>query len=301
MKAPTSVPVLTLAAGAALAMIVPMAAEAQFPGHYPPGVEGLKGASLPPPGVYLRDYNLFYTADEYPGSGLNDFDASVFVAAPRLIWMTDWKVFGANYGMDVIVPFGYADVAGAGGLLDDTYFGMYDLQIEPILLGWHFKQFDIGAGYSVWVPTGQSPDPRPPLPPGNAADLGKGFWSHMFTLGGTLFFDSEKTWSLSALNRYELHHENDYDVRVGDSYTVEFGLGKTLAKVWDVGVVGYYQGQVTETTDQSGLASVVGVGPEVSVVIPKSMTFLSLRWIHEISAHLRPEGDTITLTWTQRF
>jgi len=301
MNAPAPARVLPVAACAALAMFSSLTAQAQFPGHYPPGVEGLKGASLPPPGVYLRDYNLFYTADEYPGSGLTDFDASVFVAAPRLIWMTEKKILGANYGMDVIVPFGYADVEGAGGLLDDTYFGLYDLQIEPILLGWHFKQFDIGAGYSVWVPTGQSPDPRPPMPPGNAADLGKGFWSHMFTLGGTWFPDAEKTWSISALNRYEIHHENDYDVRVGDSYTVEFGLGKTLAKVWDVGVVGYYQGQVTETTGDDGKASVVGLGPEVSVVFPKTMTFLSLRWIHEIEAHRRPEGDTITLTWTQRF
>lgn len=284
-----------------LAVLASLSAHGQFPGHYPPGVEGIKGPSLPPPGVYLRDYNLFYTADEFPGSGLTDFDASVFVAAPRLIWMTEKKILGANYGMDVIVPFGYADVQGAGGLLDDTYFGFYDVQVEPILLGWHFKQFDVGAGYSFWIPTGQSPDPRPPLPPGNAADLGKGFWSHMFTLGATWFVDAEKTWAVSALNRYELHMEDDAGVTVGDSYTVEFAASKTVAKVWDVGVVGYFQGQVTDTTGSSGHASVVGIGPEVSVVFPKTLTFLSLRWIHETSAHLRPEGDTVTLTWTQRF
>ena len=37
--------------------------QAQATAHYPPGLEGLKAASLPPPGVYLRDYNLFYYAD----------------------------------------------------------------------------------------------------------------------------------------------------------------------------------------------------------------------------------------------
>lgn len=274
---------------------------AQFPGHYPPGVEGIKGPSLPPPGIYLRDYNLFYTADRYPGSGLNDFQALVYVNAPRLIYMTEKKILGANYGLDLIVPFGYADVEGAGGFLDDTYFGLYDIQFEPLLLGWHFKQLDIGAGYAIWAPSGQSPDPRPGLPPGNVADLGKGFWSHMLTLGATWYIDTNKTWAVSALNRYEFHHEDDYGVTVGDSLTVEFAASKSFSKVWDAGLVGYYQQQVTDTTGQSGRANIVALGPEVSVVFPKVMTFLSLRWLHEFSAHLRPEGDTFTLTLTKRF
>ncbi len=286
---------------AAISLLLTLSVGAQFPGHYPPGVEGVKGPSLPPPGVYLRDYNLFYAANDFPGSGLNDFDALVYVNAPRLIYMTGKKLLGADYGMDLIVPFGYAKVKGAGGLLDDDYFGLYDIQVEPLLLAWHFRQFDIGAGYSFWAPSGQTPDSRPPLPPGNAADLGKGFWSQMLTLGATWFVDTNRTWAVSALNRYEFHHENDSGVTVGDSYTVEFAASKTLAKLYDVGVVGYYQQQTTDTTGQSGRASVVGLGPEVSVVFPKAMTFLSLRWVHELSAHRRPEGDTITLTMTKRF
>jgi hypothetical protein len=37
--------------------------QAQPTAHYAPGTEGLKAASLPPPGVYLRDYNEFYYSD----------------------------------------------------------------------------------------------------------------------------------------------------------------------------------------------------------------------------------------------
>ena len=37
---------------------------AQPSAHYAPGVEGIKAASLPPPGVYFRDYSYFYTADQ---------------------------------------------------------------------------------------------------------------------------------------------------------------------------------------------------------------------------------------------
>ena len=49
---------------AAVLAAVPSLLLAQPSAHYAPGVEGIKGASLPPPGVYFRDYNYFYWADQ---------------------------------------------------------------------------------------------------------------------------------------------------------------------------------------------------------------------------------------------
>lgn len=287
-----------------VALACPLVGRAQFPGHYPPGVEGIKGATLPPPGVYLRDYNLVYHAERFPG-GPSGLDATVYVNAPRLIWMTGQKILGADYGMDLIVPFGYSDLKIDGAGVKDSYFGLYDIQFEPVLLGWHLDRLDIGAGYAVWMPTGDSPE-LDRVPPRDLANLGKGFWSHMFTLGATVYLDKEKTWALSALNRYELHHENDEtDIRTGDSYTLEWGLSKTLAKTWDVGVVGYFQQQVTENDGPGaadGRASVAGIGPEVATFFPKIGLGVSLRWLHEFGAEDgRTEGDTFTLTATKRF
>ena len=37
---------------------------AQETGHYVNGVEGIKAATLPPPGFYYRLYNVFYNADD---------------------------------------------------------------------------------------------------------------------------------------------------------------------------------------------------------------------------------------------
>ena len=63
-------------------------AQPSFNGHYPIGVEGLKGGSLPPPGLYLRDYNLFYWADRlndaHSGAVPADFKAFVYAQAPRV-------------------------------------------------------------------------------------------------------------------------------------------------------------------------------------------------------------------------
>jgi hypothetical protein len=265
-------------------------------GHYPAGAEGIKGASLPPPGVYFRDYNFFYMADRFK-DGPPDFNIVAYLNAPRVIWMTDWKILGANYGMDVLVPFGYLDWKMMG-TPRNSYFGLGDIQIEPLLLSWHFKQFDLAGGYAVWAPSGDYSPSRPDL-------LAKGFWSHMLTLGGTWYPDEEKTWALSLLNRYEFCHEQEQThTDPGQVYTIEWGLSKSLSKTVDVGVIGYYQQQVTEDSGPTATTKLdrkVGIGPEISVVWPKLGLITSLRYAYECAAVERPEGNLVTLTLTRRF
>ena len=264
-------------------------------GHYPAGAEGIKGSSLPPAGLYFRDYNMFYASGEY-ADGPPDFDIFAYINAPRLIWMTDFKVLGADYGMDVIVPFGYMDWEAAGS--GDSFSGIGDIQLEPVLLSWHLPQCDIAAGYAVWAPTGDFSVNRPDI-------LAKGFWSHMLTLGGTWYFDSERTWALSLLNRYEFCHEQeDTDIDPGQVYTLEFGLSKAVSKTLDIGLIGYWQQQ---TTDDDGLLATdardrkIGLGAEISGVCPLTGLLGSLRYAYEMDAVERPEGHLVTLTLTKRF
>lgn len=267
--------------------------------HYPVGAEGIKGASLPPPGVYVRDYNFFYTADKVDGSPVN-LDIFAYVQAPRVIWMTKQQILGADYGMDIIVPFAYKDVSAPFG--DASQFNIADIEIEPLLLSWHFKQFDVAAGYAVWAPTGNF-DTSSTL--NYLTSPGAGFWSHMLTLGGVWYPDEEKTWAVSLLGRYEICHEQDNThITPGNMATLEWGLSKTVASGVDVGLTGYYQQQVTED-DGAGastdLAHVVGVGPEISVLWSKIGVISTLRYAYEADVKDRPQGHTITLTLTKRF
>lgn len=287
--------------GTALAL-TGLAQAGSFSGHYPAGVEGIKGGSLPPPGLYLRDYNLFYSADRFPDIGPTDFEGFVYVQAPRLVWITDFQIFGGYYGMDALFPFYYAEVdSGVGGPFPHDTLSLGDIFFEPITLSWHWKQFDLGVGYGFWTPNGDyNEDGTQP-----SRLLAQGFWSHMFTLGGTWFPDEKKTWSLSLLSRYEIHEEHpDLDLQVGDTYTLEWGLSKAFGEGLEAGVVGYYQKQVT---GDSGAASrgimdyVMGVGPEVSTFWPKLGVFGSLRYVYEVEAQERPQGHTTTLTLTKRF
>ena len=78
---------------------LPCLLQAQPSAHYAPGVEGIKGASLPPPGVYFRDYNYFYTADQLNDASGNkngpaDLDAFTYANLPRVLWITDTKFLG---------------------------------------------------------------------------------------------------------------------------------------------------------------------------------------------------------------
>lgn len=293
---------LTRTALPAIALAAALAGFSQntFAQHYPAGAEGLKGATLPPEGIYLRDYNFFYFAPEPGLPGLEDVFA--YVNAPRVIWMTPWKILGADYGMDLIVPFGYTRIsaqAGEGGRISESEFGLGDIQFEPLLLSWHEEKMDIAAGYAIWAPTGDFDSDE-------MVNIGSGFWTHMFTAGATAYLDEQKTWAISLLNRYEISQEQDEtDVTPGHVFTAEFGISKTVAKSIDLGAVGYWQQQVTKS-EQHGHKSatrpgVLAMGPEISGVIPQIGVIASVRYLREFSANSRPEGNLVSLTLTKRF
>jgi hypothetical protein len=262
--------------------------------HYPAGVEGIKGASVPPAGFYLRDYNVFYNTSHF-ADGPTDFNTFAYINGPRLIWMTDAGFLGADYGMDLLVPFGQIDyqVNGKGR----SYFGIGDLQFEPVVLAWHKKQLDLAAGFAIWAPTGDYTPTRPDI-------LAKGFWGAMLTAGGTYFFDEGKTWAFSLLNRYEiaLSHQGETEIYPGQAYTLEWGFSKTFNQVLDVGVVGFWQQQTTrDSGNNDALDRVVAVGPEISYTFANSGLTTSLRYEYEFAARERPYGSLINLTVTKRF
>jgi len=132
----------------AVLALLPTLLRAQPTAHYVPGVEGIKGASLPPPGVYLRDYNVFYFADrlnDSSGDKIAAADPSAFTYAnvPRLLWITDTKVLGGFLGVDALVPLQYTSLKAntPGGLFDDDTFGVGDMFAE-VTLSWHQPQAD---------------------------------------------------------------------------------------------------------------------------------------------------------------
>jgi hypothetical protein len=275
-------------------------------GHYVNGVEGIKAATLPPAGSKCyRMYNVFYNADILMDSDGNEldigFDLTVYALVNRFVWITNKKILGADYGADVIIPLIYTDIEVSAIGVDDDQFGLGDIAVEPFVLSWHGPRYDASFALAAYVPTGDYDMNEPASP-------GKDFWTGMVTLGGTVYFDVAKTWSASILGRYEVHTEKDQtDVRPGDDFHFEWGIAKTLAKIWDVGLTGYCHWQVTDDSgsdvvwDSSDHDSVYAVGPEVAVFIPPATLLLSLRSQWEFEAVDRSEGNVTTLTLTKLF
>ena len=125
-----------------LSLLVTTTIFAQDTSHYPPGAEGIKAASIPGPGKYLKWYNFYYEADKLKDSNRKTapgrFNVDAFATAPRLIWITEKKILGADYGWDILVPLVYTDVdiPGAG----NSHTGIGDIYVEPFLFGWQ-RQF----------------------------------------------------------------------------------------------------------------------------------------------------------------
>ncbi len=287
------------------AFLVSTPLHAQPTAHYVPGVEGIKAASLPPPGFYLRDYNVAYFSDRLndpqgvKDPRFSDTDAFIYANVPRLIWITDFQVLGGNIGVDALLPIQYTSLklkAGPNTIIDDNTCGIGDFFAEGT---WsrHLEKFDFSLGVGFWAPTGDS---SPEL----TTRAGLGYWTGMFTAGATWFVDSEKKWAVSALNRYEINStKHDTDLTPGQAYTLEYGVSYALQKTIDVGFAGYYQQQVTSDTHQSASLRdrVAGIGPEVNVFYPKYMLGWSLRYAYEFLAESRLQGHTFALTITKRF
>ncbi len=293
---------------AAVLAAAPSLLLAQSSAHYAPGVEGIKGATLPPPGVYFRDYNYFYWADQLNDSsghkfGPADLDTFAYVNLPRLLWITDTKFLGGYVGVDGFLPLVYQQASvNAPGPISGNTFGIGDLFVEGTL-SWHLKQFDFALGSGVDMPTGDSP-----TQPSPSTRAGLGYWTFMQTAGVTWYIDEAKTWAVSALNRFEFNtKQRDTEITYGDAYTLEWGVSKSVCKEADLGIVGYYQQQVTGNSVASpnpllgGLNRVAAIGPEVSMMFPKQMLFVSLRYNYEFMAESRAQGNAIALTVTKRF
>ena len=164
---------------AAALTAVPNLLLAQPSAHYTPGLEGIKGASLPPPGFYMKDYNLFYDATRLNDASGNDthtpgFEAFTYANVPRAIWITDTKFLGGFVGVDALVPILYQSLEVPG--YDHSTFGLGDVFAESTL-SWHIKQFDFAVASGIHAPTGDFS--------AHSTRAGLGYWTFMQTAGAT--------------------------------------------------------------------------------------------------------------------
>lgn len=269
---------------------------------YPLGSEGIKAASFPGPGFYYVLYNQLYSSDTMRDKNGDEqkigFDVNSYAMAHRFVYVTNKKFFGADYGMNIIIPVVNVDLKIDAAGVDAKSTGVGDITVEPLVLAWHRPQQDITISLSMLVPTGEYAE-------NDAASIGGDHYNITATAGTTVFFDSERLWSLSVLARYEKHFENRVlDLTYGDDVLVEWGFGRAIG-LFDIGISGYAHWQVTkdEGSDRTSddLDRIYAVGPEVNMAIPQIKGQLRLKYYKEFGGKDTKEGDAFWLTLVKAF
>jgi len=300
---------------AAACLSLPFTAHADYKGHHATGGWGLQsGTQSPAPGGFLfsPNYSRYYS-DKLVNQDGNEINLSgknreLTVNSVGLFgwWVTNYQILGANWGMAATVfasdnSIEYADVDF------EKNFGLADIFIQPVNLGWHLAQADFMVTYGLYLPTGNY---------SNGADdnTGMGMWTHEFGAGTTLYFDREKKWHISAMAYFEIHSKKeDSDIQVGNILTVEGGIGRSWYDGALTAGLAYY-GQWKLSSDSIGdldkidprfpssidlnKSRLFGLGPEINVPIfidKKLFCVITGRYQWEFGARSTLEGQNLNL------
>jgi hypothetical protein len=272
-------------------------------GHKTLGTLGLDAGTQEETGLYVATEVLGYRADRiYDRHGMlvapdvelhafaTEFGIAGFYELPRLhTWV------GAAFAVPVARVSVTTDNPYAS--LDD--FGLGDLYVKPIQLGWRTPHLDVVTGYAFYVPTGH-------IAPGGRESVGRGHWTHELSAGGTLFFDRARRVQLSALASYELNlRKEDVDLTRGSTLQIQGGVGTRVLRVIDLGLVGYALWQVTDDRGSAlppllaGARDVdYGLGGELDAAVPALRTKVTLRYTHDVVVRSRPLGQSIVIGLT---
>jgi hypothetical protein len=86
-----------------------VSASAQYKGDHIPGFLGLESGTQPPPGIYVGNLLWVYptsTVKDNNGNKINQRGSLTSTLDGILLsWVSNYKIFGANYGATVAIPF----------------------------------------------------------------------------------------------------------------------------------------------------------------------------------------------------
>jgi len=278
---------------------LPAPATAQLNGQNIKGDVGLKAGTQAPPGAYLAIPLWFYAADSIKDRNgdtirSGSLDSTVFGVGLNVV--TPAKLFGANYGFLVVLPWANNRLQGTYDFESKSGVGLTDMFVQPISLGWHAPRADFTVGYGLYVPIGRYED-------GASDNTGLGMWAQEITIGTTVYLNASKSLHVATALAYDIQSEKkDSTTKVGDILNFEGGVGADfLGGGLTVGLAYYGTYKVTADRFERLLPSVLvrgknrvwGLGPEVSLALAsKTMVygFVTARYQWETGARTTTSG-----------
>lgn len=290
--------------------------QAQLKGTHLLSYNGLQAGTQGPPGVNLvaLPMYLYHTTTLKNGNGdkVNaDIDLTSYANGAGAQWVSNKKFLNANWGGMVLVPF-LTNTIEAARTSVKTKYALSDLLVQPVQLGWHQKQADFIFSYQLYIPTGR-------YEVGGSNNSGLGQWGNELTAATTLKFGEKKTTHFATAISYEINSEKkNSEMKTGNNLSLEGGLGKTWYKkaqgpipvVFNAGIIYYMQFKTTDDnipvpnlpiigpiTLNLEKDQIYGVGAEGNVFIPSIKSLFLFRWVTEMGAVSRFQGNTYLLMW----
>jgi hypothetical protein len=309
-------------------------------GHFNGGLLNIRDYFVPQPaGVYGALYNYVYITDRLnnpdgdeihsvtvnpvagPGATVNvNVDVDLYALVPALIWVPDWNPFGLKFGALIAPTFANASLEAAlsvatnlGGTIEAGSFGVGDLFVQPVWVGWAPEHFDLAFAYGFYAPAGRYDTTTKLLPGGGTIEvddsdnLGYGFWTQQLQASGAWYPWTNKATAVATALTYENHQDKkDFDLEPGDNLTLNWGISQFLPLTKDhellveVGPAGYDSWQITD--DSGSDASnhvhdqVHGVGGQLGLAyVPWSLA-VTFHAFHEFSSEDRFQGNAFGLS-----
>ncbi len=268
----------------------------------------LGGGALPPAAFALAG-----SVSDKINARLDDVDLNVNVDSVQnistlsLLYVTPWKLFGGRYTAGVALPFAYVDTTvtveakgpkrKASLTRSDSSFGLSDMVILPVILGWDSGYFHWNTGLGIYAPTGE-------YSPGDLAPLGKGFWSFE-PFAGVTYLNEKFGQEVSVGAAWAINTTNPQtDYRSGDQLNLEWLVSQHLPNGFSVGVTGYYYQQVTGDSGsgaKSGAfrAQSVAIGPTIGFTWKDNLA-INAQWFYEVISQNNFQGNVVSVnaSWT---
>ncbi|OPY65924.1 MAG: hypothetical protein A4E63_02784 [Syntrophorhabdus sp. PtaU1.Bin050] len=272
--------------------------------HYPGTMEDFYAGLLPPEGVYLIDYMPIVQSNRLAGNNGKEADGVDFKMdgifnAPRILFVTPWKIAGGNFCFHIFPSAGYLHVSVNGKSQSKT--GIGDLDLGPAIK-WHFKDFHMVAGLDLYMPTGA-------YDKDDLANIGLNYWTINPLMAFTYIGGKD-----APLPGFEVSGKLDYmfntvnaatGYKSGQQFGVNYLIGQHFGS-WGVGINGQWMIQTTDDKIRNEPANFNGnrtswfsVGGAVSYQLPKGS--VTAKYVTDVSNKNCAKIDKILLKFVYPF
>ncbi len=285
------------ALAAVISTLAPSVYATEGNGQYPNGAEDFMVGAAPYPGVYFTNYLNYYTAGQLNNNSGDKRRISASIDAltemPRLLYMSNTKILGANWGAHVMVPL--VNLNYSIGSSSGNQFSLGDIVVDPFILSWRFPNFHVNTGLDIYMPTGQYDRTKP-------VNAGANYWGFEPLIAATYLSDSG--FEASAKLMYAFNTRNNAtDYLSGRALHTDYLLAQHWNH-WAAGLGGYWFQQTVDDNikgvgDVGNRGMVFAAGPAVKY--DANVVSLTGKWLHELTAENRPEGDSFWFKFNMRF